>query len=323
MFKIIHGSISPNKLSAYCVVYNEMFYLPAFLDHYRSLGIEQFIFIDDGSTDESFAYLASQPDTVIAQPEMRYGDKLNGKRAGPQWKSIFAQRYLQGRWSLCVDADEFLVFGLPSLHDVIEKAESRGDLGLGAVMVDMYPAQLAALDGTEAPNSFSSMLQSYPFFDRGPYLDWQVGLLKPRVIYEGAFGRLLKEHAIRTSDYSSRLTRFLERIRPAKARSVFKVPLVRWGAGLQYLNAHTLNHAPTTCDGLALLHFKFTSALREKMNWAIERKSFNKGSRGYFALQAVLFNASSRRNEFTYEGTCRYGSYQDLEAAEIIPLKRK
>ena len=265
MFKIIHGSISPNKLSAYCVVYNEMFYLPAFLDHYRSLGIEQFIFIDDGSTDESFAYLASQPDTVIAQPEMRYG----------------------------------------------------------AVMVDMYPAQLAALDGTEAPNSFSSMLQSYPFFDRGPYLDWQVGLLKPRVIYEGAFGRLLKEHAIRTSDYSSRLTRFLERIRPAKARSVFKVPLVRWGAGLQYLNAHTLNHAPTTCDGLALLHFKFTSALREKMNWAIERKSFNKGSRGYFALQAVLFNPSSRRNEFTYEGTCRYGSYQDLEAAEIIPLKRK
>lgn len=320
MFEIIHGSISPNKLVAYAVVYNEMFYLPALLDHYRRIGIEQFIFIDDHSTDGSREYLAAQNDTVIVRPQMRFGDKLNGKRAGPQWRTLFAQQYLLGRWALCMDADEFLVFDAPNLNEVLARAQARGDVCLPAVMVDMYPAEMATLEGSDTPASFAAMLHAYPCFDRGPYIGWRAGAIRPRIVYEGATARLLTENGVARSDYSSLLVRLREYFRPVKRRSVFKVPLVLWRAGMNYLDSHTLNHPPSADDGLALLHFKFTASLYQKIEWAKERKSFSKGSRGYFALQDMLMAAANRPGGLTYEGTCHYGSYRDLEAAEIVPF---
>ena len=320
MFEIIHGSISADKRVAYAVVYNEMFYLPAFLDHYRGIGIEQFIFIDDHSTDGSRDFLAAQPDTVIVRPQMRFGDKLNGKRAGPQWKTLFAHEYLLGRWTLCVDADEFLVLNSLHLNDILSRAEARGDVSLPAVMVDMYPAEMATLQGANAPTSFASMLHAYPCFDRGPYIDWREGALRPRVIFEGATARLLSEHGVARTQYSSLLVRLREFFSPGRSRSVFKVPLVKWQEGLKYLDSHTLNRPPSTVDGLALLHFKFTGSLRQKIDWAKERKSFSKASRGYFALEAMLAGAANRPGGLTYEGTCRYGSYRDLELAGIVPF---
>lgn len=320
MFNFIHGKIRPDSLVAYCVIYNEMYYLPAFLKHYRALGIEQFVFIDDCSTDESESFLKSQNDTVIVRADMRYGDKLNGKRAGPQWKTILAQQYLLGRWALCVDADEFLVFHSRSLPDLILQAEAEGHRALGAVMVDMYPANSEKLTKPDFPNSFTDMLQSYCCFDKGPYIVWQRGALRPRVVNEGAGKRLLRQQGIKSSDYSSFVVRVREYFGKKRARSIFKVPLVKWDTGFQYLDAHTLNHPPSTIDGLVLLHFKYTSALREKITWAKERKSLSKGSRGYFAMDAMLSSADTMRNGLTYEGTCQYASYGDLEAARIVPF---
>lgn len=320
MFNFIHGKIRPDSLVAYCVIYNEMYYLPAFLKHYRALGIEQFVFIDDCSTDESVSFLKSQNDTVIVRADMRYGDKLNGKRAGPQWKTILAQQYLLGRWALCVDADEFLVFHSRSLPDLILQAEAVGSQALGAVMVDMYPSNAHKLETLDSPQSLQDMLQSYSCFDKGPYIVWQSGALRPRVVNEGASERLLRQQGIKSSDYSSLFVRLREYFGKKRVRSIFKVPLVKWHAEFQYLDAHTLNHPPSAEDGLALLHFKYTSALQHKIAWAKERKSFSKASRGYFAMDAMLSTIQETPDGLTYEGTLRYSSYGDLEAAGIVPF---
>lgn len=320
MFKFIHGNIQAGKLVAYCVAYNEMYYLPAFLEHYRALGIEQFVFIDDHSTDDSVDFLSAQPDTVVLRPSMRFGDKLNGKRAGPQWRSIFALQYLQGQWALCLDADEFLVSKTKSLKNLIAQADARGDVALGAVMVDMYPRLVKNLKNPERPQSFADMLELYSCFDQGPYIEWRTGALRPQVRYEGAGGRLLSQRGIKASDYSSILIRLREYFRTKRVRSVFKVPLVKWRAGLHYVDSHTLNLAPAPQDGLALLHFKYTSALQQKISWAKERKSFSKASRGYFAMDEMLSSVNDVGNGFTYEGTLQYASYGDLEAARIVPF---
>ena len=45
---------------------NERLRLPAFLNHYRSLGVDEFLVIDNDSSDGSTEYLAAQADVGAA-----------------------------------------------------------------------------------------------------------------------------------------------------------------------------------------------------------------------------------------------------------------
>jgi hypothetical protein len=313
--------ISKQKVTLICVIFNELFYLPAFLSHYRQLGIEQFVFIDDHSTDASVDLLMAQPDTVIVRPSMRYGDLLDGKRAGPQWKTIFPQTHLLDCWVLCVDADEFLVIEKDNIPALINRATQRGDVALAAPMVDMHPSTLDEMRDRIQADTLADLLAKYPWFDKGPYLDWREGQIKPHVISEGAGSRLLDQYRIKKTDYSDSIIQFLIRpFRPARKRLVFKVPLVKWHRNLAYLNAHTLNCAPSIEENIALLHFKFTCSLSEKIGWALERKSFNKGSRSYFALRDLLSIAESGP-DLLYPGSHLFTGFHSLVEAEVVPFK--
>ncbi len=121
---------------AIVLVRDGAYYIDAFLDYYRRMGVRYFAFIDNGSTDGTLARLASEPDVAVDQavlPLAQYEDLL---RAYP------AQRYGQGRWCLYVDMDEQLDFdgreehGLPGL---IRYLEARGDTALMAQMLEMFP----------------------------------------------------------------------------------------------------------------------------------------------------------------------------------------
>ena len=48
--RVMHGDLIPDRISLYASMRNEMALIPAFLAHYRSLGYEQFIILDDGSS---------------------------------------------------------------------------------------------------------------------------------------------------------------------------------------------------------------------------------------------------------------------------------
>lgn len=47
------------------ILHNEMHFLPAFLPHYRKLGVDRFFFIDDRSDDGTLEFLALQDDVVV------------------------------------------------------------------------------------------------------------------------------------------------------------------------------------------------------------------------------------------------------------------
>ena len=49
------------------IVHDEMFFLPAFLAHYRRLGADRFIVLDDRSTDGTRAFLAGEPDVMVVE----------------------------------------------------------------------------------------------------------------------------------------------------------------------------------------------------------------------------------------------------------------
>jgi len=119
-----------------CVCKNEGWRLPCLLEHYRALGVEHFVFVDNGSTDDTRTLLAGQPgvDTYLCRaPFSTYAQR--------GWLHQVIARYGFGKWYLCVDADEFVVYsGMDShtLGDLAGLAEREGADRIRGIFVDMY-----------------------------------------------------------------------------------------------------------------------------------------------------------------------------------------
>ncbi len=78
-----------------CLIKDEFFYLPAFLDHYRRLGVSRFVFLDDGSTDEGPDYLMRQADCAVVVSDLTFGQFVDGKKADVIWRTALTARVLR------------------------------------------------------------------------------------------------------------------------------------------------------------------------------------------------------------------------------------
>ena len=100
------GDIADDDILIFSTVRNERIRLPFFLDYYRKLGVNHFLFVDNGSDDGTREYLESQADVSLWTTSHSY------KRAkfGIDWLNALQLRYGIGHWNLVVDVDEFLVY---------------------------------------------------------------------------------------------------------------------------------------------------------------------------------------------------------------------
>ena len=138
--KHIHGPTkplaAPGEVTVVSLVRDGAYYLPVFFDYYRSLGIQHFVFIDNGSTDTTLDLIRAQPDTVILQSSLPWGQFEN------DFRRTAAERYCRNRWCLYVDMDEIFDFegrqeiGLTGL---IRYLEAQGATALMAQMLEMFP----------------------------------------------------------------------------------------------------------------------------------------------------------------------------------------
>ncbi|MGJ8596420.1 glycosyltransferase family 2 protein [Sulfitobacter sp.] len=156
----IHGAgleVPKGEVLAIVLVRDGAYYLDAFFDYYRKMGIRYFAFIDNGSTDETVERIKQQEGCVIDRavlPLAQYEDLIRGYPA---------QRYGVDRWCLYVDMDEQFDFegretaGLPAL---IRYLEQRGDTALMAQMLEMFPrAPLAAVKNLTFPQALIAFVQ--------------------------------------------------------------------------------------------------------------------------------------------------------------------
>jgi len=58
--EIVRGRPDESKHSLYAILRNESFFIQAFLNHYRSLGVQQFLILDDHSNDGTAELLCPQ-----------------------------------------------------------------------------------------------------------------------------------------------------------------------------------------------------------------------------------------------------------------------
>ena len=284
------------------VVRNEMYFLPAFVAHYRDAGVGHFVIVDDLSDDGTRDFLASQPDVTLTASARRYGDLIRpseGPLAGSEvrmeiiWKCLLAARFAPDRWSVLADADEFVVLPagvrLPDVARLADRLETRCVTG---VMLDVYPP---ALEDFERQGAFDP--DARWFFDGARHLQLREGR-DPRVLYPGVRARLMAELGIVRPSLKDRFNRLIGKRRYPRYNMLQKPFLRKWRLDDSLRGAHRSTIEPTSRALLPLRHFKFNADSYRRIADAIAIGQHEGGSKEYVALDRVLTEMKRRNHPF-------------------------
>lgn len=253
---------SEDAILLFGVVFNGVEYIHWFLNHYRSLGVDHFFLVDNGSQDGTFAVLEKQPDVSLHyQP-----GSFSAAKCGVVWINHLIQRFGVGHWCLHVDIDEALTFegaeNGRTIKDLTASMQAEGAESLGAFMLDIYPESIGDIAGEDLFASSRCIDDDYVFlpYELPPY----------QFVKGGIRGRLAGQSMLMT-----------------------KAPLVRVHRGFAYtLNNHHHTHLPVSKERGALMHYKFIGDALGRVDEAVERGEHYLGAKFYQTLQKPLANGT-------------------------------
>jgi hypothetical protein len=298
---------------------NEIARLPFFLTYYRSIGIERFFIIDNGSTDGSMEFLQRQSDCHV----FATAESMATSRAGMKWIEPLLAEYGAGRWCVVADADELLVYPdseTAPLHEFCAALDRVGANALPCIMLDMYPAgdvkNLAYVAG-------QSFIEACPFFDSDGYR-WNSNSADGPTIFGGPRLRTFYPELL-DRRYITRMRRRLlyqigklvPKLSPTPGPALNKVPLVRWSKGMTFAAAAHYLYGGTLaqCNG-ALLHFKFLADFGDRVREEVGRKAYFRGGEEYRRYYGRL--GSDARLDFMCAASARYSGTDQLKALGLI-----
>tara|TARA_R110002049_G_scaffold23781_7_gene84814 strand:+ start:16507 stop:17556 length:1050 start_codon:yes stop_codon:yes gene_type:complete len=183
-----HLDVAPGDVVLIALVRDGSYYLDAFFRHYRAMGIRHFVFMDNGSTDDTIARIKKHKGTVIDQCKLPLAGYEDLIRQYP------AQTYGRNRWCLYVDMDEMFDFegrnsiGIAGLTAYLAE---RGYSAMAAQMLEMFPkSSLAAAAGLP----YKQALQEFLYYDIS-HLQ-RVDYHSPEI----PFSALLRDNLLATTD---------------------------------------------------------------------------------------------------------------------------
>lgn len=295
--------IRPDDILLVATMRNEAVRLPYFLDYYRKLGVNHFLFVDNDSSDDTRDYLHGMTDVSFWHTTASY------KRAtfGVDWMNYLKRRYAHGHWVLVVDPDELFVYPfcdtrpLRALTDWLDDAEIRS---FAAMLLDVYPKG----DLREQPPYVAGQdpLDVAHWFDSGNY----TAKRNPQ------YGNLWIQGGVRA--------RSLFAETPKKAPALNKIPLVKWDRKYCYVSStHSmlprgLNQTYETNGGEkasgVLLHTKFLNTFSEKAAEELSRKQHYANSSEYAAYAGL----SDQQSELWCKWSERYINWRQLEILGLM-----
>lgn len=308
------------------IVHDEMFFLPAFLEHYRRLGADRFVFLDDASTDGTAAFLAGEPDVMVVASPIRYFEqvayppetiaRIRETRAVRLWRDQMLDRFCAGQWAVVVDPDEFLA--LPtSLPAFFADLAAEGAEAAWGAMVDMYPERVRDIFSKDAPRF---RLDDAWFFDARPHLDPlqpRETPPVPRTVYPGSVARLFATWGVvPQGTLATRIRRRLSGYRYQGASMIHKTPVVFWKRGDWVLNCHVTSK-PVAPRVVPIMHFKFTADLGRKIEYALATGGYNQGSRSYRLYATLIERMREGDASFLAPVSRRYRDARDFTDAGI------
>jgi hypothetical protein len=329
--RVRRGHIRDVKVSLYAIVRDEIFFVPAFFDHYRRLGVQQFIILDDGSTDGTLEYLEKQKDCVVLASRFRYGQLINFRgadgrrkltRAGPLLKSAIPKKFLSNRYALYADADEFLILpkGVESVASVFDYLARRKVPCVAASLIDFFPRSVRDLKCEIAVSSFEDLIHAYPCFDAGPLIKLHPGR-QPRHTRVSASTRLFSQCGIKDPPgYLNWLPAWVIDALPLPApRTAWvKTPIVHWQDDLRLNGSHKANRPPPADLLLAIAHFKFTGDFSRRVAAAMREKCHARGSQKYFNYHRLLQRLEVGSNSLMGPATRIFQGAESLEGTGLM-----
>lgn len=269
-------NIRPGHVLLVSTMRNEQIRLPYFLEYYRNLGVDHFLFVDNGSEDGTADYLAGMSDVSLWHTNSSY----KSAHFGVDWMNYLKRRYAHGHWVLVVDPDEFFIYPfcdtrpIQALTDWLDSSAIRS---FAAMLIDVYPkgridevAYQAGQDPLEIAN----------WFDSGNY----------SISKNPAYGNLWIQGGPRSRVF------FAET--PKRAPALNKIPLVKWNRHYAFISStHSLlprglNQVYETKGGEkasgALLHTKFLDTLTAKAQEEVTRGEHYADSREYLAYDQAM-----------------------------------
>jgi len=250
----------PGEIRAFAKCRNERLRLPAFLRHYRHLGVNQFFIVDNDSSDGTTEYLADQPDVHLFRAAGRFSEA----RGGTDWLNALLREFGVGSWCVTVDIDELLFYPgsehVP-LQALTEHLDRGGHEALACLLLDCYPAgPLSACDYQPGDD----LIAAAPYFDSEGYAR------VPTELCPGVFMR----GGMRERIFFPELN--------ARPPCLTKVPLVRWDEQSEYLSStHFVSRKAVASDTGVLLHFKFLGDFHHRAVQEAKRAEYFDGGSEY------------------------------------------
>ena len=296
------ADIAGDDILLFCTLRNERVRLPYFLEYYRHLGVNHFLFVENDSDDGSREYLEQQPDVSLWTTAQSY------KRAkfGVDWLNALLSRYGTGHWSLVVDVDEFFVYPfcdsrpLRALTDWLDASSIKS---FGAMLLDMYPKKpIHEAEYHEGQNPF----EVAEYFDSGNY----------SITRNPKYGNLWIQGGVRARAFFAN--------EPARAPALNKIPLVKWNRGNVYVSSthmllpRGLNLVYDEWGGEkasgCLLHAKFLSIFAEKTREELKRKQHFANSHEYRAYDRGVSESPGLWNKWSE----KYINWRQLEILGLM-----
>ncbi|UWQ51751.1 glycosyltransferase family 2 protein [Leisingera caerulea] len=294
--------IQPDDILLVCTMRNEQIRLPYFLQYYRGMGINHFLFVDNGSTDGTADYLRGMVDVSLWHTTASY------KRAGfgIDWMNCLKRKYAHGHWVLVVDPDEFFIYPfcdtrpIRALTDWLDNSAIRS---FSAMLLDVYPK--GRID--EVPyQAGQNPLEIAHWFDSGNYT----------ISRNPEYGNLWIQGGPRARVF------FADQ--PGQAPALNKIPLVKWHRRYAYASSthallpRGLNQVYETDGGEkasgALLHTKFLDTFTAKAQEELERGQHYAGSVEYKAYAGKM----AEQPELWCKWSEKYINWRQLEILGLM-----
>ncbi len=317
--------VDPGKLTIFSTFRNEIAFCPAFFEHYRRIGAEQFLIIDDGSDDGTGAWLEAQPDCCVVRTRRAYGEEIEiqlegqepkRQRAGIFYKIALPHLWFDGAYVTYVDADEFLFLppGVGSLQEIAARLQAEGAAAAVASVVEFFPGSVEGLSGS-LPQSFDDLLAAYPYFQAERLVELSPG--GAELVGESKTSRLFNRYDIKPRIERRGWHRIYMPSRVRKAQSFqkaarHKTPMVLRSKDSRLIDTHNANLPPSQQVLLALAHFVYTAEFAGKISRAISWGAHSNGAAKYRYYAELLEKMGGVENGFLDEKSVRYEGPEQL-----------
>ena len=326
--EVVSGSFDgSSEIVLSAIVRNEMYLLPVFFEHYRTLGVDQFVILDDRSNDGTTEFLAKQHDVVVVRSGWKYGDRveptllagvsLSSPRILYIWRALLLQKFPGALGTVHVDADEFI--SLPKeirFQNLALKLEQENARAAWGVMLDLYPKDLSSMSAMK--NSEQIDRNDEWYFDGVPHLKLRSNKA-PKVKYPGGRARLYHTYgAVPTRSRMKMLLRSRLGFRVPRSTAIRKPVLLRWRDGAHFTSSHAVTLKGSTRMLLPIEHYRFTGSIYSRIETALAEKSYSGGSGDYRRLVSLFEQMKSVDGSFADENSRRADISAFIETRNAI-----